>query len=65
MRIVIVFLVLIMATLGNAIPRAEAGAEFGISVGEEGLRSFNLSVGDCYRVPQREIVVIRDKRDTL
>jgi len=61
MRIVIVFLVLIMAMLGNAIPRAEAGVDLGISIGEEGLRGFSLSVGDYYRVPQREVVIIRER----
>ena len=61
MRKVIVLLVLIAATLCSAIPRARAGVEFGISVGEEGLRSFNLSVGDYYRVPQREVVIIRER----
>jgi len=50
-----------MATLGNAIPRAEAGVDLGISIGEEGLRGFSLSVGDYYRVPQREIVIIRER----
>lgn len=61
MRILIIFLVLIMATLGNIIPRAEAGMDLGISIGEEGLRSFSLSVGDYYRVPQREVVIIRER----
>ncbi|PIP08618.1 MAG: hypothetical protein COX51_03540 [Syntrophobacteraceae bacterium CG23_combo_of_CG06-09_8_20_14_all_50_8] len=61
MRKVIIFMVLVMATLGSTIPRAEAGTEFGISVGEEGLRSFYLSVGDHYRVPQREVVIIRER----
>jgi hypothetical protein len=50
-----------MATLGNAIPQAEAGVDLGISIGEEGLRSFYLSVGDYYRVPEREVVVIRER----
>jgi len=61
MRTVIIFLVLIMATLGNTIPRAEAGMDLGISIGEEGLRSFSLSVGDYYRVPQREVIIIRER----
>ena len=61
MRRVIIFMVLIMATLGSAIPRAEAGVDLGISIGEEGLRSFSLSVGDYYRVPQREVVIIRGR----
>lgn len=61
MRILIIFLVLIMATLGNAIPQAGAGVDLGISIGEEGLRSFYLSVGDYYRVPEREVVIIRER----
>jgi len=50
-----------MATLGNTIPRAEAGMDLGISIGEEGLRSFSFSVGNYYRVPQREVIIIRER----
>jgi len=50
-----------MATLGSAIPRAGAGVDLGISIGEEGVRSFYLSVGDYYRVPEREVIIIRER----
>jgi len=50
-----------MATLGNAITQARAGMDLGISIGEEGVRSFYLSVGDYYRVPQREVIIIRER----
>lgn len=33
----------------------------GISIGDRGLRSFYLSVGDYYNVPQREVVVVHER----
>ena len=61
MRTLIIFLVLVFATLGNTTPQARAGVELGISIGEEGLRNFYLSVGDYYRVPEREVIIIRER----
>ena len=61
MRTLVIFLVLVMATLGNTIPIARADVEFGISLGDRGLRSFYLSVGDYYRVPEREVIIIRER----
>jgi len=33
-----------------------------VSIEEEGLRSFTFAVGDYFRVPEREVVVIRERR---
>lgn len=33
-----------------------------ISIGDRGLRSFYLSVGNYYNVPQREVVIIHERR---
>ncbi len=33
----------------------------GVSGGDEGIRSFNLSIGDYYHVPEREVVVVHDR----
>jgi hypothetical protein len=42
--------------------RAQAAVDIGVSVGDEGIRSFYLAVGDYYRVPEREIIIIRERR---
>ncbi len=33
----------------------------GVSGGDEGIRSFNLSIGDYYHVPEREVVGVHDR----
>ncbi|MBI4546474.1 MAG: hypothetical protein HY707_00730 [Ignavibacteriae bacterium] len=33
----------------------------GISIGEEGLRGFYLAIGNYYKVPERQIVIIKDR----
>jgi hypothetical protein len=32
-----------------------------VSIGEEGIESFYLSVGEYYRVPHREVIIIRER----
>jgi hypothetical protein len=41
---------------------ARAGMEAGIFVGEEGIRSFYLSVGQYYNVPEKEVIFVKKKR---
>lgn len=41
--------------------RAQAGFEAGVSITDEGIRSFHLAVGDYYRVPERSVVVVARK----
>jgi hypothetical protein len=40
---------------------AEASVDLGVSIGDDGLRGFYLAIGDYYRVPEREVVVVRDR----
>jgi hypothetical protein len=40
----------------------DAQVQFGISAGSGGVNSFYLAIGDYYRVPEREIVVVRERR---
>lgn len=41
--------------------RARAQVEMAVSIGEEGLRSFYLAIGDYYRVPEKEIIIVRGR----
>ena len=45
----------------SAIP---AGAEInaGISIGEDGINGFYLAIGEHYRVPEKEITVVRERK---
>lgn len=61
MRILVIFLALIVLSPGSLIPQAKASVDIGVSIGDEGLRGFSLSVGDYYRVPQREVAIIRER----
>jgi hypothetical protein len=40
---------------------AETQWQFGVSGGSEGVSGFNLSVGNYYRVPEREVVIVRER----
>ncbi|MBI5039070.1 MAG: hypothetical protein HZC13_04835 [Nitrospirae bacterium] len=53
------FISLFLASPG--ILKAERQIDAGISIGEEGLKGFYLSVGEYYRVPQREVIIIRER----
>ncbi len=46
--------------LFSSVISALAAVDLGLSVGDEGLNGFYLAVGDYYRVPQSEVVVVRD-----
>lgn len=40
---------------------ARASVDIGISIGDEGIRDFYLSIGDYYHVPEREVIIIRER----
>ncbi|MBU2227236.1 MAG: hypothetical protein KJ936_06150 [Proteobacteria bacterium] len=62
MRILLIsigcFLCFITATFSVA---AETQWGVGLSGGSEGITGFNLSVGNYYRVPEREVLIVRDR----
>jgi hypothetical protein len=51
----------IMLTMLPPIIESQAGTEVGGSIGEKVLREFFLAVGDHYRVPQSEVIIIRER----
>lgn len=42
-------------------PQANGQVQVGISATDRGLQSFYLAIGEYYRVPEREVVVIRGR----
>ena len=62
MCLMAVLLAVIMLTIAAPVIESDAGMDVGISVGEKGLRRFFLAVGDHYRVPQGNVIIIRRTR---
>jgi hypothetical protein len=56
-----VFLTAILLTAAAQVIESETGVDIGGSIGEEGQRGFYLAVGDYYRVPQREVIIIKER----
>jgi hypothetical protein len=49
--------VLVLLGAGFA-PEAQAGFDFGISVGDDGVKGFHLSVGEYYGAPARSVTIV-------
>ncbi len=58
-KLVVAFIAL---SLTSPIGSGHAQVNVGVSIGEEGLRGFYLAVGEYYRVPQREVVIVKERR---
>lgn len=58
----IIRLSVIIILLCSFVSLANAGFDFGISIGDEGVRGFYLSIGDYYKVPQKEVLIIKERR---
>ena len=61
MCLMAVLLAAIMLAIAALVIESDLGMDVGISMGEEGLRRFFLAVGDHYRVPQGEVIIIRER----
>jgi hypothetical protein len=61
MQAVRFFLTLIVISLAGSTGSAYAQVDVGVSLGEEGLRGFYLGVGEYFRVPEREVIIIKEK----
>ncbi len=56
-----VLIIILAFIIFSPVCAAEASVDLGVSIGEEGLRGFYLAVGNYYGVPEREVVVVRDR----
>ncbi|MDH5202582.1 MAG: hypothetical protein OEW69_04925 [Nitrospirota bacterium] len=57
-RLFIIFTLIFL----SAVTYSEAAVDMGISIGDEGIRSFYLAIGDYYRVPEKEVIIIKERR---
>lgn len=55
-------LILLAAILLAASVKLDAQINAGISMGPRGLAGFYMTVGRYFRVPQREVIIVRDRR---
>lgn len=62
MRSLIVLFALAALSVGAPAVQADTRMDLGATIVNGDLRGFYLSLGEYYRVPEREIVVIRDRR---
>jgi hypothetical protein len=46
---------------GSITAASASNVDLGISMGSEGIRGFYLGISNYYRVPEREVVVVRDR----
>lgn len=52
---------LLAFSLGCTLTSARAQVQAGISIGEEGVRGFYLAVGEYFRTPEKEVVVVKQR----
>ena len=62
MKRIITFLISFWLLLGSTTVYGQPQVDIGASFGPEGLRSFYFSIHEYFRVPEREVVVIRERR---
>ncbi len=61
MRLMRVFLAILMLTMAPLTEIVAGGANTGLSSDDEALSGFFLAVGDYYRVPLREVMIIKER----
>lgn len=62
MRKTIMILSAVFMLLAGSIPAASAAnVDLGVSMGSEGIRGFYLGISNYYRVPEREVVYVRER----
>ncbi|MEO8053240.1 MAG: hypothetical protein ABI833_22785 [Acidobacteriota bacterium] len=52
---------LVLATFGFSTPSLSAQVQAGAVISGDGLRSFYFAIGNYYQVPEREVVVVRER----
>ena len=62
MRVVTVLVLLSLFILWPASNQCRADVDIGLSIGDGGIKGFYLAIGEHYKVPQKQIVVIRERK---
>ena len=62
MRKITVFVILLAVLLWPAADKCRADIDVGLSIGEDGIKGFYLAIGEHFKVPEKEIVIVREKK---
>ena len=62
MRVVTALVLLSLLLLWPAANQCRADVDIGLSIGDGGIKGFYLAIGEHYKVPQKQIVVVREKK---
>ena len=55
-------LIATVVALAGVASTGQAGVQVSVSADQDGVKSFYLAIGEQYRVPEREVVVVRERR---
>ncbi len=62
MRTITVLVLLTLLVLWPAGNQCRADVDIGLSIGDGGIKGFYLAIGEHYKVPQKQIVVVRERK---
>jgi hypothetical protein len=62
MKTVAAFFIAFLFFFGSPVVHAQPQVDIGVSIGEEGIKGFYFAISKYFRVPEREVVVIRERR---
>jgi hypothetical protein len=52
---------LALFALAFLVPQSRAEVQAGVSIGEDGIQGFYLAIGEFYRAPEKEVVLVRER----
>lgn len=58
----LIHVIFFLAVMLASVPRAAADISIGATVTDDGVKSFHLAVGDFFKVPEKEVVYVRERR---
>jgi hypothetical protein len=61
-RILLGLIALVFVAMMITATEARSGASLGVSIDDEGLREFHLAIGEYFHMPEREVIVVRERK---
>lgn len=62
MKAIIAFSILFLISMGSQTAYGQSQMDIGASFGPEGLKGFFFAIHEHFRVPEREVIVVRERR---
>lgn len=57
----LILLISLLSFLGGSLDNARAEVNIGVKADESGITEFYLAIGDHYKAPEKEVVIVREK----